>query len=259
MANRRMFSLDVTDTDKFLDLPHDAQLLYYHLGMRADDDGFIGVAKRLCRLVDIDENNLETLVKENFLYKFDDGVYAIVHWKLNNYIRQDRYKKTIYTENYDEIYNKSPLDTNGIPVVDHLETQDRLGKNSIDKDSIGEGKGREENESAPPAPETENNSYNTYGEYLNVRLTNQELDALAQEYPREYKEYIEKLSSYIASTGKEYNSHFATIKRWLAEDNKKSKTPVKNKNLNNYNDTNFTDFSALEEELLDSFLDDDTA
>ena len=267
MANRRMFSLDVTDTDKFLDLPHHAQLLYYHLGMRADDDGFIGVAKRLCRLLNIDESNLDILVNENFLYKFDDGVYVIVHWKLSNCIKRDRYKTTTYQEDFktlavaengEYIFAEPDWNQTGTKT----EPQDRLGKDRIDKDRIGEGEDSEK-ESAAPAPSLntniKNNSYKTFGEFSNVILSGPEIDALSCEYPDKYKEYIEKLSSYIASTGKEYSSHFATIKRWLTEDTAKSKAKPKKSYLNNYKDTNCPDYSALEEELLDSFLDDDTA
>lgn len=96
MANRRMFSLDVVNTDVFLDMPASSQNLYFHLGMRADDDGFVSSPKRITRLVNCGEDDLKILMSKGFIMPFDSGVVVIRHWKQNNYIQSDRYKKTIY-------------------------------------------------------------------------------------------------------------------------------------------------------------------
>lgn len=137
MANRRMFSLDVVDTDAFLDMPLTAQAYYFHLGMRADDDGFIDNPKRIQRMVGCNDDDLRLLLAKGFVIPFNNGVCVIRHWKVHNYIRGDRYKKTIYTaemgmltmsENGEYI----PMDTTGIPscnqVTYQMDTQDRLGK-----------------------------------------------------------------------------------------------------------------------------------
>lgn len=137
MANRRMFSLDVVDTDLFLDLPISSQALYFHLGMRADDDGFISSPKRITSMIGAGPDDLKLLIAKGFVIALDGGIIVIRHWKQNNYIQTDRYKKTIYQEQIallelsNGIYNIS--DTTRIQSVSEMETQDRLGKDSIDK------------------------------------------------------------------------------------------------------------------------------
>ena len=101
MAQRRMFSLQVIDTDKFMDMPASARLLYYELGMRADDDGFIASVKRITRTVGCNQSDIEVLLDKGYLLEFESGVMAIRHWKLNNQIRSDRYNPTIYVREYD--------------------------------------------------------------------------------------------------------------------------------------------------------------
>ena len=96
MAQRRMFSLQVVDTDRFLMLPISAQLLYFHLGMRADDDGFAASPKRIARCLGCRDRDLQLLVDQGLLISFDSGVVAITDWKLNNAIRADRYCGTIH-------------------------------------------------------------------------------------------------------------------------------------------------------------------
>lgn len=96
MANRRMFSLDVVDTDIFLDMPASSQNLYFHLGMRADDDGFVSSPKKITKLVNCGEDDLRVLISKGFIIPFDSGVVVIRHWKQNNYIQADRRKDTIY-------------------------------------------------------------------------------------------------------------------------------------------------------------------
>lgn len=96
MANRRMFSLDVVDTDRFLEMPASSQNLYFHLGMRADDDGFVSSPKKITKLVNCGEDDLNVLISRGFVIAFDGGIVVIRHWKQNNYIQSDRYKQTLY-------------------------------------------------------------------------------------------------------------------------------------------------------------------
>lgn len=98
MANRRMFSLDVVDTDIFLDLPISSQALYFHLGMRADDDGFVPSPKRITSMIGANQDDLKLLIAKGFVISLEGGIIVIRHWKQNNYIQADRYKKTIYQE-----------------------------------------------------------------------------------------------------------------------------------------------------------------
>lgn len=96
MANRRMFSLDVVDTDIFLDLPTSSQALYFHLGMRADDDGFVSSPKRITVMIGANHDDLKLLIAKGFVIAFEEGVIVISHWKRNNYLKTDRHKNTIY-------------------------------------------------------------------------------------------------------------------------------------------------------------------
>jgi hypothetical protein len=98
MSTRRMFSKDVIDTDMFLEMPTSTQLLYFHLALRADDDGFIASPKRILRLIGCSEDDLRVLLGKDYLIPFDTGVCVIRHWRVHNYIRNDRYKETIYKE-----------------------------------------------------------------------------------------------------------------------------------------------------------------
>lgn len=98
MANRRMFSIQVVESDAFKDLPFSTQALYLHLSMNADDDGFVNSPKSIVRGIGAKSSDLETLVKAHFVIMFESGVLVIKHWKLNNYIQSDRYKTTSYIE-----------------------------------------------------------------------------------------------------------------------------------------------------------------
>ena len=129
MAERRMFSKQIVDSDDFLDMPLSTQALYFHLAMRADDDGFINNVKKIIRMIGSNDNEFETLLTNNFVILFDGGVCVIKHWLIHNYIQKDRYKSTSY------MYEKSLLEiaenrmyTECIQNVSSLDTQVRLGK-----------------------------------------------------------------------------------------------------------------------------------
>lgn len=140
MAKRRMFTLDIVDSDAFLDMPLSSQALYFHLSMRADDDGFIDKSKRIMRAIGVGDDDMKILLAKNFVIPFEDGVCVIKHWRLHNYIRSDRYKET----NYGDKKQLLDIKQNGsytlkndvgipsdIPMVDAGKV--RLGKGSIGK------------------------------------------------------------------------------------------------------------------------------
>ena len=95
MANKRMFNVSVLDSDAFLDMPLSAQALYFHLNLRADDDGFIGNPKRIQRLVGASEDDLKLLIAKGFLIVFENGVVVVKHWRMHNTIRKDRYSQLL--------------------------------------------------------------------------------------------------------------------------------------------------------------------
>ena len=144
MADRRMFSKKIVDTDAFLDMPSTARLLYYDLAMRADDEGFIGSPKGVMRTTGASNDDMNILIMRKFVIPFDSGVVVIRHWKIHNYIQNDRFKPTVYVEEKAQLSkgsdNAYQVDTNRIQNVSSLDTQVRLGKDSKGKDSIGEVK-----------------------------------------------------------------------------------------------------------------------
>lgn len=98
LAQRRMFSLSVVDTDRFLSLPVSAQNLYFHFGMRADDDGFVSAPRKIMAFVKSSEDDFALLVAKGFLIPFPSGVCVIREWRVNNYIQRDRYHETRYLQ-----------------------------------------------------------------------------------------------------------------------------------------------------------------
>lgn len=347
MAERRMFAKTIIDSDAFIDMPLSTQALYFHLSMRADDDGFINNAKKIQRMIGASDDDLKMLAAKRFIIPFDTGIVVIKHWKIHNYIRGDRKKDTVYPEEmalltekengsyslkadepvliespsdetprkrayresslpysfdykirhafYGEIcpvcgfamegsvdeagvgsnarrpsiQHNIPISKGGrhelgnISVICHqcnvslqntetgrlnadevilkwdeintagrcrsndgqvaVNCQHRLGKDRLElgKSSVGDVI----EEAAPPKT-----TRHKYGLYENVLLTDEEYLKLKEEFPHDLSERIERLSEYIASTGKKYKSHLATIRSWSKNDRcgpvKKSKVPM---------------------------------
>ena len=155
MAERRMFAKTIIDSDAFLEMPTTSQLLYFHLAMRADDDGFVNKPKSLMRMVGCKDDDLKLLFVKKFLIPFDSGVVVTKHWKIHNYIRKDTYTETKYKEErasleLDEnsayrLADATPLQLRDESVTSPS-TQVRLGQDSTGKDRLGEDK----EEAAPP-------------------------------------------------------------------------------------------------------------
>lgn len=143
MAERRMFTKTIIDSDAFLDMNASAQALYFHLGMRADDEGFVNNPKKIQRMVGAAEDDLKILLAKRFIIGFESGIIVIKHWRMHNYIQGDRFKPTVYqaelamltvkdnkayTEKLNEINDASILYPNCIQTVSKMDTQVRLGK-----------------------------------------------------------------------------------------------------------------------------------
>lgn len=151
MAERRMFSKTIIDSDAFLDMPLSTQALYFHLSMRADDDGFINNPKKIQRMVGCNQDDITLLIAKRFVIPFESGVCVIKHWRIHNYIRTDRYKETPYQEEKSQLILKdnnsytlsNEMTIIGIPsgIPDGVqngyqcETQVRLGKDRLGKDN----------------------------------------------------------------------------------------------------------------------------
>lgn len=183
MAQRRMFSKKITDTDNFLDMPLSTQALYFHLNMGADDEGFIDKVKTIQRTIGASDDDIKILIAKGFIIPFESGVVVIRHWRIHNYIQADRFQATIHQNEKEQLdYDKSkvasikPLEP-CIQNVSIVDTQVRLGEDRLEID-----KGRLD----------KNNNHNIHGEKkslseiikksnikLNERQTQQILEYIA--------------------------------------------------------------------------------
>ena len=190
MAQRRMFSKEITTSDLFVDMPASTQLLYFHLGMEADDEGFIGNARMLGRAYGASNDDLKLLQAKGFIIVFESGVTVVKDWNVNNKLRKDRFKPTIYqdeknllaimdTGTYEikhllqesqqrsisekpvvpmveetGIQNDNQMSTKCQPNVNQMSTQYRIGKDRIGKDRIGKDRSSIEQLEADTADET---------------------------------------------------------------------------------------------------------
>lgn len=146
MAERRMFAKTIIDSDAFLDMPLSTQALYFHLSMRADDDGFVNNPKKIQRVLGASEDDLKVLIAKRFIIPFESGIVVIKHWKIHNYIQKDRYKETAYKEEKalltEKLNHAYTIDTDCVHDVSKVDTQDRLGKDRIGKVSLGKDRER---------------------------------------------------------------------------------------------------------------------
>lgn len=144
MAQRRMFSPDIVCSEEFLDMPVSARDLYYQLGMRADDDGFIQ-PRMTMRMLGASADDLKVLLAKRFLLTFESGVVVVKHWLIHNMIRMDRYKPTRFQEEKGTLRikeNKAYTDTatNGLQNGNQSAPQVRLGKVRLGKTNVGKTK-----------------------------------------------------------------------------------------------------------------------
>lgn len=213
MAERRMFAKTIIDSDSFLDMPLSAQALYFHLSMRADDDGFINNPKKIQRTIGCADDDMRLLVAKSFIIPFESGVVVIKHWRINNYIQKDRYKPTTYTDERAQLQLKENGSyTECIQNGYNLDTQVRLGKvrDIKEKDSLG----RVEKESQPDKPSSPSPKHK-YGAYKNVLLTEKEYQSLIK--LQDGEKAIEFLSEYREYKGYKAKSDFLAIKKWVFE------------------------------------------
>ena len=141
MAERRMFAKTIIDSDAFLEMPSTSQLLYFHLSIRADDEGFINKPKTIMRMIGAKDDDMNVLIARKFIIPFESGVVVIKHWRIHNYLQNDRLVETKYKDEKEML----ELDENKAYRIKKVEciqntgevyTQVRLGKVSIGKVSL---------------------------------------------------------------------------------------------------------------------------
>lgn len=172
MARKRMFDIEVVDTDLFLDMPQSTQNLYFHLGMRADDDGFVSNPKKIIKLVGANDDDLKVLIAKKLIIPFESGVIVIRHWKLNNYLRKDRYIETIYKQEKN-LLNEDENGVYELGIPDDNQTS-TVGLPSKEKNSIEEN--RKEKKIKKEKKSTE------FDELINSNFTDEELRNTVYEF-----------------------------------------------------------------------------
>lgn len=143
MAERRMFAKKITESDAFLDMPSSTQMLYFHLSMNADDDGFVNNPKKIQRMCGASDDDFKLLIAKSFVILFESGIIVIKHWKMHNYIQSDRYRPTDYVDEKsmlgvkkNKVYTLDESKMYTKCIQDVSVGKDSIGKVSIDKNSI---------------------------------------------------------------------------------------------------------------------------
>ena len=143
MAEKRMFAKKVINSDVFMSMPLSTQALYFHLNMNADDEGFIDNPKTIMRMVGAVEDDLNLLLLKKYVIGWDSGIVVIRHWLINNTIRKERIRDTIYIKEKNTLFienNKAYTLDNalGKPLLDNVSQMSAKCQHSIDKSSLGE-------------------------------------------------------------------------------------------------------------------------
>lgn len=233
MAERRMFAKTIIDSDAFLDMPLSAQALYFHLSMRADDDGFVNNPKKIQRMVGASDDDCKLLILKRFILTFESGVIVIKHWKIHNYIQKDRYKETVYLKEKSELtIDENNSYTERIQNVSNLDTQVSIGKDSIGKDrvvvvSAGARDGQPQQPDLSDISEEDDDmdyddpesKLEPWGKDKVVYLTEgQAGDLLDKLGLATFDYYIAKLSDFIVKKDATIQNHYKTILKWYKED-----------------------------------------
>ena len=210
MAERRMFSKTIMGSDTFTDMPASTQILYVHLSLQADDDGFLGNPKKIQKMIGCTIDDFNGLVDENFIIPFKSGVIAITHWKVHNRVRSDRYKETIYLKEKSQlretatgVYELIPEEENGIPSDNHMDTNGIPSGNQTDTNGI------------PSDNQTVSERYTQYSIGK---------DSLVQVSPVQYSSV--EVSSVSSSTSTEASSYY-DVKKEASEETKNKKEKIR--------------------------------
>ena len=221
MAERRMFSKTIMGSDTFTDMPASTQILYVHLSLQADDDGFLGNPKKIQKMIGCTIDDFNGLVDENFIIPFKSGVIAITHWKVHNRVRSDRYKETIYLKEKSQlretatgVYELIPEEENGIPSDNHMDTNGIPSGNQTDTNGI------------PSGNQTDTNGIPSDNQTVSERYTQYSIgkDSLVQVSPVQYSSV--EVSSVSSSTSTEASSYY-DVKKEASEETKNKKEKIR--------------------------------
>lgn len=203
-----MFHKELVSSDKFLDMPLSSQSLFFHLGINADDEGFISSPKRISRSIGCADDDMKILIAKNFIVPFESGVVVITDWNKHNQIRKDRFTPTIHQEEkqqlelieYQEVQpNGNQMATNGKPSIGKVSSV----KSSLDK--------------------VKKDIRHKYGEYKNVLLTDKQLERIKKDFYN-WESLIKELDEGIQLKGYKYKDHNLALRKWAK--NKTTSTKI---------------------------------
>jgi hypothetical protein len=198
--------------------------------MRADDDGFINNPKKIMRMIGASDDDFKVLCLKKFIIPFDSGIVVIKHWKIHNYIQKDRYKATVYSEEKAKLgVKENGSYTECIQDVYSLDTQVRVGKDSIGEYRSVEGSANVSEENDTDNDEivdnsVDNSTFELMGGTLGkgvVLLTDAQREALLDKLGFDaFNHYVEKLATFIINKNAIVGNHYSTILKWAKEDMK---------------------------------------
>lgn len=251
MADRRMFHKSIVESDSFLDMPISAQALYFHLGMHADEDGFVNGPRRIARLIGANDSDLQVLIDKRFLLTFQNGVVVIKHWRVANSLKNDRAKLPQYPELAATIYikdNRSYTDHPVTGALSLLEHKQNVLESKRNPHGIpAEHSRAEQNRAEHSRAEAEAGGFQSGGGYSTEFFTPEELAAAAADRKLKlfrgelgkgvvllseaqaddllekldldgFDYYVDKLAAFIIDKGARVKNHYETILKWWRQD-----------------------------------------
>ena len=244
MARKRMLNKSIMLGDRFLDMSAEARALYVTLNMCADDDGLVNNTKSLMRVSGASKENLGELIDNNFIHIFETGVCVILHWKIHNTIKNDRYSPSLLDEKNSVVENEKKMYEIRSANLDPQGSSEKISKDQFNKgeerkENIDSENKKEESpreESAHVNEETEKEICDCvdtgkagYGPYENVMLTDDELTVWKSECPQ-WETYINLMSNYLKSKGESYADCLAALRSWYMRDCRKRENGVNSRN-----------------------------
>lgn len=251
MADRRMFHKSIVESDSFLDMPTSAQALYFHLGMHADEDGFVNGPRRIGRLIGANDSDLQMLIDKRFLLAFPNGVIVIKHWRVANSLKNDRAKLPQYPELAATIYikdNRSYTDHPVAGTVSLLKHKQNVLESKRNPNGIpAEHSRAEQNRAEHSIAEAEAGGFQNGGGYSTEFSTPEDLAAAAADRKLKlfqgelgkgvvflseaqiadllekldldaFDHYVDKLAAFIIDKGARVRNHYETILKWWRQD-----------------------------------------
>lgn len=241
MGDRRMFHTAVVESDAFLDLPVGAQALYFHLGMHADDDGFVNSARQVLRKLRRPAKELQQLVTDGFVMDFD-GIMVIRHWLVANTLKADRIKPNQYPQIAEKLYirnnriyttqpqtqgslldlRRQALESKRNPKV----REEKIREEKVREEKVREDKVREDKAAAaavfraaePPTYDDSNFLVNVLGRERVLLTSAQAKDLIGRMGQDRFSAYITRLAKEIIERNQIVDDHYAAILEWWEED-----------------------------------------